>query len=244
MRRNALRTIASLGPWLAPVLSAFFIGRSIYLHLLLQWQVEVVQVLPAINLAVAIIAGASIEVLAIVSIHNCLALYRWNDQGRVQREKGGWEAAPLRLALACAGTYVVTAILLLVVLEALPWLAQYAPILFPLLAVVGAINLVLLNQHGDRLERYELNWDLSKKRPGATRKRPDATASDSQATASDQAATEQATLSDSAATDAWLTCDRCEWKRLACEYESEDAARNALNAHHGWHTRRERGRQE
>lgn len=243
MRKSALRLIASTGPWLAPVLSAFFIGRSIYLHLLLQWQVEVVRISPAVNLAVAVIAGASVEVLAIVSVHNCLALHRWNDQGRVQKQKGGWEKAPLWLAITCAGAYVATAVLLLVVLEAVPELAQYAPILFPMLAIVGAINLVVLNQHQDRLERYGLGWDLSAthKRPAATKRATVSESASDRDRICERIASEAATESDEGRL---LVCNQCDWKRPVSGYESDEAAQNALNAHHGWHTRRERSERE
>lgn len=251
MNRSALHHIATLGPWLAPAPSAFFIGRSIYLHLLAGWAGGAVPV--AVNLSVAIVAGLVVELLAIVSVHNALALARWNNSPRVNRDKGAWERAPMGIALFCVSLYVATAVLLLVILEAAPVLALYAPILFPLLAVVGALNLAILDQHTARIARYGLAWDFSK-RPQATCKRPAsgserprakprATVSDTQATASDRerlASGLQATESETVSDRKRIDCDLCDWQATASDYESDEAWRNAGNAHRGWHTRRER----
>jgi hypothetical protein len=165
---GVLRTVARLAPWLAPLPSAWFIGRSIYLHLLVNWPIP----LPiAVNLAVATVAGLVVELLAIVSVHNSLALFRWNDQGHVKREHG-WEHAPFGLSVACASAYVLAAAVLLILLEAMPEAAQYAPMMFPLLTVVGAVNLGILDQHLSRLRRYRLTWDLTAEHHGESAELP------------------------------------------------------------------------
>jgi hypothetical protein len=231
MNKSALRTIAASGPWLSPIPSAYFIGRAIYAHLLDGWGGSL-QIPPALNLGVAVVSGAVVEILAIVSIHNALALNRWNGQGRVKKDKGGWERAPMWQALTCAGMYLVTALLLLVVLEAWPHLSQYAPILFPFLAVVGALNLAILDEHKARLERYGLEWDLSKRKPSQTvanRRKGSETDSAKRANASD--------LRAQASEPERITCDFCDWERNVSEYESELAAQNALNAHMKKHRR-------
>lgn len=162
-----LRTLARTAPYLAPLPSAWFIGRSIYLHLLHDWPLPIP---PLVNITVATIAGISIEVLAIVSVHNGLALFRWNDQPRVR--SSGWERAPFWLAAVCLVLYMVAAALLLIVLEAIPWLSRYAPIMFPLLGLVGALNLGILDQHLSRLERYNLTWELRSNDDRSNVKRP------------------------------------------------------------------------
>lgn len=165
---GVLRTVARLAPWLAPLPSAWFIGRSIYLHLLVNWPIP----LPiAVNLAVATVAGLVVELLAIVSVHNSLALFRWNDQGHVKREHG-WEHAPFGLSVTCAGVYILAAAVLLILLEAMPEAARYAPMMFPALTVVGAVNLGILDQHLSRLRRYRLTWDLTAEHHGENAEPP------------------------------------------------------------------------
>ena len=152
-----IQLIAKLAPLLAPVPSAFFIGRSVYYHLLHNWHLD----LPSwVNLAVAIIAGLAIEMLAISSVYLATNLKRWNEYGHVKKEKNPWERAPFTLSLIVAGVYVVVAIYLLVVLESVPTLAPYSAVAFPLLAMVGAMNWALFQQHQDRLDRYGLKWSF------------------------------------------------------------------------------------
>jgi hypothetical protein len=156
--RSAVRFLAQTAPWLAPLPSAWFVGRSVYLHLLLGWQLAVH---PAVNVAVAALCGLVVETLGIVSVHNTLALVRWNNHGHV-RKQGGWEKAPVPLSLACVGIYFTAVGVLLVLLEAVPVTAIYTPPLFAVLAAIGAMNLGILDQHLDRLDRYGMEWNLSK----------------------------------------------------------------------------------
>jgi biotin operon repressor len=71
--------------------------------------------------------------------------------------------APTGYAALLGVIYIITTISLTVVLEVRPNLSTYAPPLFPMLAIVGAINLALIAQqeqrevivnHG-RIERHE-----------------------------------------------------------------------------------------
>ena len=146
--------IAKIAPLLAPIPSAWFIGRSVYWHLLYNWHLPV---LPWISLAIAAVAGIAIELLAISSVYLTLSLGRWNSLGHVQKEHG-WERAPFGLAVLVTGAYFAVAVYLLVVLEARPELAPYSTVAFPMLAMVGALNLGMFQQHQDRLDRYGLAW--------------------------------------------------------------------------------------
>lgn len=167
-----LRTVAKLAPWLAPLPSAWFVGRSIYLHLLLDWA-PWVNIPVWVNVLVALVAGLTVETLAMVSVHNSLALHRWNDYGHVRKE-AGWEKAPFWLAAVCAGLYVVSAVILLFVLETQPQAANWAPLIFPAMTIVAAVNLGVLDQHLSRLKRYGMTWDLVKiKEPKAEQKPED-----------------------------------------------------------------------
>ena len=152
---SLIRLVARLAPLLAPIPSAFFIGRSIYYYLLFQWHLDTGD---GVNLAVAIIAGLAIELLAISSVFIAFSLYRWNGYGHVRKESNPWERAPFGVSLAVTMVYFLVAIYLLVVLEAVPGLARFSAIAFPVLAGVGAINWALFQQHQDRLDRYGLKW--------------------------------------------------------------------------------------
>lgn len=154
-----IRLIAQLAPMLAPIPSAWFIGRSVYYHLLYRWQPEL-GISIWLNLAVAIVAGLAIELLAIASVYLASSLYRWNNYGHVRKEKGAWEKAPFGISLAVTGVYFAVAIYLLVVLEAMPELAPYSAVAFPLLAGVGAVNWALYQQHQDRLDYYGKTWSF------------------------------------------------------------------------------------
>lgn len=156
---SLIRFVAKLAPLLAPLPSAFFIGRSVYYHLLYRWHPEL-GISNYILLSIAIIAGLAIELLAISSVYLAASLHRWNNHGQVKKEKGGWERAPFGLALVIAGVYLLVSIYLLVVLEAVPDLARYSAIAFPLLAAVAATNWALFEGHRDRLARYGMVWSF------------------------------------------------------------------------------------
>jgi hypothetical protein len=147
LEREAVRVVAKVAPWLAPVPSAFFVARSGMKHL-------------GLPLAVAIVAAAIIETLGLSTVHTSLRLAEWNATKRKSDPR-----APVALAWAMVGVYVLTTIGLVVVLEVWPWLATYAPALFPLLAVVGALNLVLISQQ----ERRELDVQVDKAERKAAR---------------------------------------------------------------------------
>jgi hypothetical protein len=132
MEKGALRVVARLSPWLAPFPSAYFVARSALVHL-------------ALPLPVAIIVAAIIETLGLSTVHTALWAYDWNTHKR-KADPG----APVMLAIALGGVYVVATLGLVVFLEVWPFLATYAPALFPALAVVGAVNLALISRQEQR----------------------------------------------------------------------------------------------
>lgn len=139
--QNAVAMVARVAPWLAPLPNAYFVARSGMVHL-------------ALPLPMALVAGLVLELLGIATVHTALELYRWNLQPSVQREKGGWERAPLALAMVTCGVYFAAVVFLAVVLESVPELAQWAPALFPLVALTGALTLAIVYQHRARVARY------------------------------------------------------------------------------------------
>jgi len=130
---DAVDAIAKSIPWLSPIPSAYFVARSGMAHL-------------SLPLPVAIVVAAIIETLGLATVNSALVLYDWNVQKRKNDPK-----APTWIALALAGVYIIATLLLVVFLEVFPFLATYAPGLFPFLAIVGAVNLAVLSQHKHRV---------------------------------------------------------------------------------------------
>jgi hypothetical protein len=124
--------VAKLSPWLAPLPSAYFVARSAMVHL-------------ALPLLVALIVAAIIETLGLATVHTALWAHDWNTHKRKTDPD-----APLSLAIALGGVYVAATLGLLVFLEVWPFLAVYAPAVFPALAVVGALNLAMISRQEQR----------------------------------------------------------------------------------------------
>ena len=132
LERQTVKLVAKLSPWLAPFPSAYFVARSAMAHL----------VLP---LPVAVVVAAIIETLGLATVHTVLWLSDYNAHKRKTDP-----SAPTWIAVALGAVYLVATLGLVVFLEVWPWLATYAPAIFPALAVVGAVNLALIAQQERR----------------------------------------------------------------------------------------------
>ena len=130
--RSLVKLIAKLSPWLAPLPSGYFVARASTSHL-------------ELPLIIGITVGIIIEFLGIASVHTWLWLADWNSNKRRSDPE-----APTDLAAFLGVIYLFATIGLTVVLEIAPNLSTYAPVLFPVLAVVGAVNLVLISQQEHR----------------------------------------------------------------------------------------------
>jgi hypothetical protein len=122
---TAVDFIAMLGPWLGPLPSAFLVYRATINYL--GWPSWI-----------AFIAAAAVESIGVVSVVQALRLYEWN-QTRTAKDS----AAPFWFMVALSIFYLVTTIGLTVLLDVIPDLARYAPVVFPLLAIVGAANIAV-----------------------------------------------------------------------------------------------------
>lgn len=128
---------AKVAPWLAPLPTAFLIGRSTYNHL--HWPGWV-----------AVVAAITVEALGLATTATAMELREWNAHKRKTDPQ-----APAKLALGLVGLYFVTAIGLTVALDIFPELSTYAPAIFPLLSLAGVTILALRNDHRRRVERIE-----------------------------------------------------------------------------------------
>ena len=147
--------IAILTLWLAPLPAAFFVGRSVYWHLIHNWHAD----LGGWGLIPAFLAGGMVELVGLLSAHVALATARWNSKGHVRKEKNPWERAPVGLAATCFAIYCGSAFALAVVLEAYPTFATWAPALFTVMAATAYLSIGVYEQHRDRLAYYGLTWD-------------------------------------------------------------------------------------
>ena len=144
IEKNAVKLIAKISPWLAPLPSAYFVGRSAMVHL-------------DLPLPVAVIVAAIIETLGLSTVHTALWAYDWNTHKRKTDPR-----APVPLSIALSAAYVVATLGLVVFLEVWPFLATYAPAIFPALAVVGALNLALIAQQEQRETTVRVEKDERK----------------------------------------------------------------------------------
>jgi hypothetical protein len=94
---------------------------------------------------VAVVVAAIIETLGLSTVHTALWAYDWNTYKRKTDP-----SAPVFLAVALGAVYVVATLGLVVFLEVWPFLATYAPAIFPALAVVGAFNLAMVARQEQR----------------------------------------------------------------------------------------------
>jgi hypothetical protein len=127
--------IAGLVPWLAPIPSAVLVANATMTHL--GW-----------SQPVAVIAGLIIEGLGLTSTSTALTLWDWNARRPANEPK-----APFWLAALMVGVYLVSTIGLTVMLDLNTALVHLAPAVFPILALVGTINIALRQQHKNRLAR-------------------------------------------------------------------------------------------
>ena len=139
--------ISSLSPWLASSPSALFVQKAAISHLGVSWE---------FGWVIAIV----IETLGLTTTHTALAFHKWNRAHPNSPEK----QAPYGLAVSLAALYVLVTLGLIVVLESVPSLSPYAPIMFPLLAVVGAVNLAMRGHHNQRVREELMTVDSERNR--------------------------------------------------------------------------------
>lgn len=139
--------IASLSPWLASSPSALFVQKAAISHL---------HVSDPLGWIIAVV----IETLGLTTTHTALAFHKWNRAHPDEPEK----QAPYGLAVALAVVYVVVTLCLIVVLESFPKFSPYAPIMFPMLAVVGAVNLAMRSHHNQRVREESKAVDSERSR--------------------------------------------------------------------------------
>lgn len=94
---------------------------------------------------IGIVSGLVIETLGFSSVHTWLLLTDWNTKSRKTDAK-----APANFALLLVIFYLIITVSLTVGLEIIPNWSVFTPALFPFLAIIGAVNLILVAQQEQR----------------------------------------------------------------------------------------------
>lgn len=155
--RLPLALVTMAGPWLTPLIPAYFVAVAIQEYL-------------NAPKVVAIISGLVLEVVGIAGIANATRAYLWNRNKRKTDE-----SAPLGLSIAAVSIYFLTAMLLTVILELFENFAPIAPGMFIILSVSSGLILVLSSmqrrrEQAVRLEKQERKQNRKRKaEPGGTK---------------------------------------------------------------------------
>lgn len=154
LETQAVDFVARFSPWLAPLPTAYLTATATVEHL-------------AWPQAVGIIAGVIVEALGLSSVSTALKLREYNATRR--KIPDDWEPtdkngkrktyrgivdppAPFKLTIITAVVYFVAVTFLTVALDTAPNLATYAPLVFPVMSLAGAIVLAVRADHKRRLD--------------------------------------------------------------------------------------------
>ena len=132
---NVIDLVAKIAPWLAPIPTAFLVGRATVEHL--EWP-------PAIGFLAAVV----IESLGLVSCATALDLYQFN-----QNRRKNDPPAPFGLAVIMILIYFIVAVFLTIVLDIQPAWSLVAPAIFPVLSLVGVTEIALRKNYQDRIQK-------------------------------------------------------------------------------------------
>jgi hypothetical protein len=152
--RLPLAIVTMMGPWLTPLVPAYFVAVAINRHL-------------QAPMWVSVIAGMILELVGIAGIAVTTRSYVWN---RIRRKTD--EPAQFILSLFAVSIYFVTALGLTVLLELFSDLAKIAPGMFVVMAVSSGLILVLSgmqnrrekaieSERREKRERRELSGNLT-----------------------------------------------------------------------------------
>ena len=154
LETQAVDFVARFSPWLAPLPTAYLTATATVEHL-------------AWPQAVGIIAGVIVEALGLSSVSTALKLREYNatrrkipddweptdKNGRRKTYRGIVDPpAPFKLTIITAVVYFGAVTFLTVALDTAPNLATYAPLVFPVMSLAGAIVLAVRADHKRRLD--------------------------------------------------------------------------------------------
>jgi hypothetical protein len=132
---NVIDLVAKIAPWLAPIPTAFLVGKATVEHL--EWP-----------LVIGFLAAVVIESLGLVTCATALDLYQFN-----QNRRKNDPPAPFGLAVIMILIYFLVAVFLTIVLDIQPDWSLVAPAIFPLLSLAGVTEIALRKNYQDRIQK-------------------------------------------------------------------------------------------
>ncbi len=122
--------VARVTPWLAPLPNAYLVYRTSIDTLGWPW-------------LIALAAGVVIEALGLSAVHTALE-FRSHNRGLKDGDK---RTSPYGLAVALVVAYLVSVTGLTVILDTMPELARYAPLIFPIISLCGVTIIGIRTDH-------------------------------------------------------------------------------------------------
>lgn len=122
--------IAHVTPWLAPLPNAYLVYRTSIDALGWPW-------------LVALAAGIVIEALGLSAVHTALE-FRSHNRGLKKDDK---RTSPYGLATFLVIVYLLSVTALTVILDTMPELARYAPLIFPIISLCGVTIIGIRTDH-------------------------------------------------------------------------------------------------
>jgi hypothetical protein len=133
--------IVSTAPYLATIPTAYLVADAALRFL--EWPV-----------VIAIISGIVIETLGIATTATALLLYEYNGTKRKSDPK-----APAWIAFGMVGVYFLAILALTVLINPAQGAVRFAPVVFPVLSLAGAVTLGLRSDHARMLEEMKATQD-------------------------------------------------------------------------------------
>jgi len=149
-----LAIATKLGPWLTPLVPAFFVQRAMIQHLDAppKW---------------GWIAAAALEIVGIAATNSLLRAYQWEQERRKSDP-----SAPIWWNVAACVVYYGTAFLLVFIIEFWPQATAFAPAAFVILSGTSALVLALVGDQ-KRRERLVNQTSAKRKKSKSANRQPD-----------------------------------------------------------------------
>ncbi len=144
--RLPLALVTMAGPWLTPLVPAYFVAVAINKHL-------------NAPISISIVAGLILELVGIAGIAISTRSYVWNQNKRMTDQP-----AQFTLSLIAVVIYFATALLLTVLLEFRADLAKIAPGMFVIMAVSSGLILVLSGLQNQRQKEVRIEKNERKQK--------------------------------------------------------------------------------
>lgn len=145
LKDRLVDVISDLAPWLTPIPSAVLVSNATVKHL--QWAEPV-----------GWVSGLIVEMLGISTVDTTMLFYNYNQEKRKSDP-----TLPTAIPVTLVGIYLASTIILTVLLDTITLLARWSPIIFPILALVGAMNLVMRRNYRMIVRRIEAEREQMRK---------------------------------------------------------------------------------